>query len=397
MSTSEPNNSAPPSPDDSGVVGKVLSLASLLGSRCTLLVQTPLVSPGSQMQPEQPHMHASPPIVVCPARATEAKGGDELVLLVNAGSSTTSTMTVQRYTDNLENFILSPPQENLNVAHLARFYPAQALLRVLANVRNVEDQTRTLIRLAELAYGARNYNALRELSAALACLPSQPAQDAARYYAALCLRRAKQYDKAVTLLANLQQPRAVQTLATVYEAKGEWHEAARRYVEVMRRAKDADVFAFVCATMQLATIRAIDGDHAEALAEFQSLWPMVRVVAKTQSHVYPAWCNALAVELAAIGRVEDARAASAVAVASPIARAYPEWQETAEEIAAQRSTRTIVTVALPQTETDASEERPSLLIQHRLSSPVRLPLAPPSLTPARLLTCAPIHGPPLCI
>jgi hypothetical protein len=269
-------------------------------------------------------------------------------------------------------------------------------LNVFKTAKSIEAQSQALIRLAEIAYGARDYVTLNALSQALLAIPCKPAQNAATYYRAVLFKRAGQLDRAAAMLADLHQPRALLTLATVYENKGEWTEALRLHVEVMRRAKDVDVFAFVCAAMQLAMVRAIDGDHANALKGFQSLSPMVRAVAKTQPYIYPAWCNAMAVELAAIGRIEEAQAASAVAMASPIARAYPEWQETAAEIAEPQSSRAIVTVALPQAAADATVERPPLLIQHRIASPRRLPLAPPSPLPARLLSCAPTHGPPAC-
>src|SRR5690242_19283079 len=77
----------------------------------------------------------------------------------------------------------------------------------------------------------------------------------------------------------------------------------------------------------------------------------------------------MAVELAAIGRTEEARAASAVALASPLAEVYSEWQETAAEIAEPQSAGVIVTVALPQAEADTPLPRPPLLIQHHIVSP----------------------------
>lgn len=392
MSTSDPNNSAPPSPDDPGVAGDVLSPASLLAPRCTLLVQGLIGSFNSQVHSEQPHVQGAPPICVCPASATELNGPGELVLLANAGNNAASITTAQRHTDTLESFILSPPQKESGAARRVGLHQA-ILLNVFNAAKNIEEQARVLIRLAELAYGARDYAALNELSHALFTIPFRPAQNAAIYYRAVLFKRAGQLDQAAAMLADLHQPRAVLTLAAICENKGEWTEAARLHVEVMRRAKEADTFSFVCAAMQIAMIKAIEGNHTAALAGFESLWPIVRAIAKTQPHVYPAWCNALAAELTELGRIEEAQAASVVAVTSPFSHAYPEWQETAAEIAAQQPTRTIVAVALPQIEMDALEERPRLLIQHCVSSPRRLPVAPPSPTTARLLTSAPIRAP----
>jgi hypothetical protein len=48
-----------------------------------------------------------------------------------------------------------------------------------------------LIQLADLAYGARDYEALRQLSDALDALPFAPAKRAASYYKAVLLKRAE--------------------------------------------------------------------------------------------------------------------------------------------------------------------------------------------------------------
>jgi len=392
MSTSELNNSMPPSPD-AGDTGDLSPLGSPWSARLALPVRgQSAVSPGSQMQPAQPHVQYSPPAWVCPANATELNGPDEFVILANAGANATNIATAQKHIDTLESFILWPPQKESGAVRRVGLHPT-ILLNVLNAAKNIEEQTGVLIRLAELAYGARDYVALNELSRMLLAIPFRPAQKAATYYQAVLFKRAGQLDQAAEMLVDLHHPRAVLTLATIYESKGKWTEAVRLHVEMMRRAKDVDVFAFVCAALQLATFKAVDGDHARSLVEFQSLGPIVRTVAKSQPYLYPLWCNALAVEFTELGRVEEARAASAVATASPFVHAYPEWQETAAEITEQQVSRSIVSVTLPQDETDAAEQRPPLAIQHRLSSPRRLPLAPPSPTPAHLLTCAPIHGP----
>ncbi|HMG35401.1 MAG TPA: hypothetical protein VKM94_15790, partial [Blastocatellia bacterium] len=59
--------------------------------------------------------------------------------------------------------------------------------------------------------------------------------------------------------------------------------------------------------------------------------------------------NALAVELGELGRLNEAKAALAVALASPFASAYPEWNETRLELEARRTaaTHSIVAVHLP--------------------------------------------------
>ena len=382
------SSTSPPSPESVTSGGVCFSLpgwgVARLHSNCG--------SPGSQRHSEQPQAHHAPPTCVWPATAVEWNGCGEIEGLEKAGMA--SRNATQRYTDNLPSFTGSPPnRKSEDAGHPARFYHAKAMLGVLANVRDITEQARRLIRLAELAYGARNYDALSDVTAALACLSYQLAQDAAAYYRAVLMKRAGHSDVAERLLSSIITPRATLTLATIYETKGQWAEAARLHLDVMRSTKDSDGFAFVGASLQLATIRSVEGDHAGSLASFESLWPSVKAIVKTHAYLYPLWCNALAVEFAELGRIEEARAASDVAIASPLAPVYPEWRETAAEVAKQQPAKTIIVVSIPADALDA-EERPCPRIQAEKPQLIRLPLAPPVLIIAQLLTCAPIHGPP---
>jgi tetratricopeptide (TPR) repeat protein len=404
MSTSEPNNSAPPSPDDPGDVSNVLSLASALGSRFTLLVQAPMVSPGSQMQPKQPHVHASPPIVERPASATELNGWGEWEMVANAGNNMTSITTAQRHRGDLDSLIEVSPLNNVGATRQKALFRADTLFRLLAKIKDITHLTRALIRFAEIAYGRRELQMLADISAVLCTLPRGEAQAAGLYYQAVILRREGNNEESRRLLEHLStstsptiRARALQTLGTVCEREKQWSEAARLYTESLRAARDVDGFTLLTSIGQLSALKSMAGDHHAAMQDLEALWPLARIVARQHPHLYYQLHNEVAFELLQLGRDKEASAACRVAMASPIAHAYPEWQETAEEIAAQQPTRTIVAVALPQPETDAPEERPTLIIRHPILSPLRLPLAPPSPMPARLLTCAPIHGPPFHI
>jgi hypothetical protein len=222
------------------------------------------------------------------------------------------------------------------------------LHRIAIANESFEQATRRLLQLADLAYGQRDYDGMRQLSDALAAIPFAPAQRAASYYQAVLLKRAGLLDAAAGMLAPINAPRALLTLATIHECKGNWTEAARLHVEALRAGRDVDPFTVAGAQMQFATIQAIEGDHAGALHSFQSLWPLVRAVAKSHPYLYPAWHNAMAVELGELGRADEARAASQVATASPIADRYPEWQATADEL--RESERSICTVSAPKRE-----------------------------------------------
>ena len=147
--------------------------------------------------------------------------------------------------------------------------------------------------------------------------------------------------------------------------------------------------------MELAIIRSVEGDHAGSLQAFRSLWPVVRVAARQHPQLFAAYHNALAVELSELGHRDEARAAISVALASPIAHAYPEFQATAAEIAqAQPQRIAVVVIELPQEEGEtitasalvtATSEPPrrfspiSLSIARTLLNPRAPTRAPPSL------------------
>jgi hypothetical protein len=81
-----------------------------------------------------------------------------------------------------------------------------------------------------------------------------------------------------------------------------------------------------------AVIRGIEGDHHGALEDLERLFPLIRVASRERPDVFYDYQNSLAVELANVGRFEEARHASEIALASPFANAYPEWRETRREI-----------------------------------------------------------------
>jgi tetratricopeptide (TPR) repeat protein len=247
---------------------------------------------------------------------------------------------------------------------------ASILHRIAAANESLEHATARLIRLADLAYGARDFEALRELSEALAALPFAAAQRAATYFRAVTLKRAGHLDSAASLLATVNAPRALLTLGTVEECRGNYAEAARLHVEAMRAGRNLDPFTVAGAAIQLATIRGIEGDHAGSLYAFQNIGPLVWAVARHHPSLWPILQNSIAVELAELGRSAEARAAIAVALASPIAQAYPEFEATAAEIRQAQPQRIAVVVVEPQQDDEPTAPAPSLVID--TSEPPRL-------------------------
>ena len=162
-----------------------------------------------------------------------------------------------------------------------------------------------------------------------------------------------------------------------------------------QRIEQADYYTRIEASRAIALIHSFEGEHRRAVEQLEALHPIVRHFARVNPRLYFDLLNSLAVEYAECGRVEEAKAAIRPVITSPLARSIEEYKQTAAEIVAQQSSKAIIVVAIPPTAPDDLEDRPRTLIYSEPLTLMRLPLAPPSPIPARLLTCAPIHGPPL--
>jgi tetratricopeptide (TPR) repeat protein len=225
--------------------------------------------------------------------------------------------------------------------------------------------TDSLIQFAEQAYVMRDLSALEEVSQILLNLPVGAARHVGVYYHALAINRKGQRDEAETLLQTVAdsapisyRARAIQTLGANNLDRGQFDETLRFQHEALRVASDRNAHGLqtmLKAHFEIAIVRSLTGDHNGALSHFKNLWPLVNNIARQNPFYFYLYHNAVAVELGEAGRVEEAQAASKVALASPFAPAYPEWSATREEIAAKRQPATPSVVAINR----APEAEPS--------------------------------------
>ncbi|MFL6214823.1 MAG: hypothetical protein ACJ74J_13145 [Blastocatellia bacterium] len=362
MSTSEPNKNAPPSPDDSGI-GDVSLLGSALGSRLTLLVQAPGLSPGSQKHPLHPHVQYSIPGLVCPANA--------------------------------------PPERQRVITNIARH-----ILPFFSISSSFESElmARRMIAMADIAYAQRRNDELQLLGRLLEL--TKRYKFIGTYYRGLATLAPGRGDliyeqrllEQVSEFAPAQyRARAALSLGAIEGVRGNITVELQHYAQALQ-IEQADYHTRIEASRAIALIRSVEGDHRRAVEQLEALHPLARYVSRITPRLYFDLLNSLAVEYAACGRIEEAEAAIRPVILSPLAQSIEEYKQTAAEIAELQPSKAMVAVALPQAETesteaDATEDRPPLLIQHRSSSPRRLPLALPSPTLACLLICAPIRAP----
>jgi tetratricopeptide (TPR) repeat protein len=232
---------------------------------------------------------------------------------------------------------------------------------------NVGDALTTL---AEYAYAFRRLDLIEDISSALITLPlGREYKSAGRYFGALERIRQGDYDAAETILGALayESPhryssRAIHSLGVVFHARRDLNSALKLYVEAGQRSVEKgrlDPLMALYTQRNIAVIKGANGDHRGALDSLERLLPLARAVGLTHPQAYYDYLNSLAVEYAELGRLDAATRASNIALASPFAPAYPEWQETFDDITLRqlRSSRSIVAVSAFIAEPDKDLQR----------------------------------------
>ena len=201
-----------------------------------------------------------------------------------------------------------------------------------------------LVVLAEHAHAFRQMGALDQVSQVLMNSVPRQFEVAGQYYQALCIQRfgrgnleqaARMIERVAEYAAPRYRVRALISLGANSFHKGDSQSALSLYCEAGRLASlDGmdDPYATIHIQKMVAFIDSLEGNHRDALALLENLFPLARAVRSSQPHVYYDYMNSLAVELCEVGRLEEAKNASQIALASPFAPAYPEWRETREEI-----------------------------------------------------------------
>lgn len=132
--------------------------------------------------------------------------------------------------------------------------------------------------------------------------------------------------------------RAIQTLGTNNHANCQLDEALRLQLEALRVASDKDARGLqttLLAHLAISHLTSDAGDHKGALSVLESIAPLVQIVRRTNPLYFYFYHNELAVEFGELNRIAEAESASAIALASPFAPAYPEWAETRQELEAK--------------------------------------------------------------
>ncbi len=190
----------------------------------------------------------------------------------------------------------------------------------------------------------------------------------ARSYQGACLKHEGHFNEALRILEQAVEEsplefkgRALHILGATRHDRGEVDAAIPLFLAAGEAANGYDPFALLQSHWMIAIGRGIHGDHNRALADLENLFPLVRKISGRYPASYYDFLNSLAVELGEVGRLSEAHAALNMALASPLAPAYPNWCETRAELEGKRTaaSRSVVAIGLP------SHPSPSMRAENR--------------------------------
>lgn len=256
------------------------------------------------------------------------------------------------------------------------FHTKQSLLDFISKVTWAADQ----------AHSTRQYDKIGALSKILLSLPLSPQiESIGHFYEALSVNRLGRGDtvRGTALFKQVAEHgpihyrvRAMLALGARSVSVGDTSAALPWYGEIVRiaaRERSLDPATLYFARQMTAIVRARHGDHEGAIRDLEEIFPLARLAAYQQPRLYSVHLNSLAVELAEVGRLEEAARASSIACSSPYASAYPEWQETFDEIALKRRrasrSRIIVSGFLTQGAGDPHRRRVTQISQSQVVNP----------------------------
>lgn len=193
-------------------------------------------------------------------------------------------------------------------------------------------------------------DAVRDLSRLLINIPVKEYQLIAQYYLVWC--RCREFEYPATVLEQIiEQTRTYKTKALFSRGalegfKGNTETALYFYKEALKTSPT--VSEYIDLSRTIAALKSQEGFHRSALKDLENLIP---IIGHAEPRLYYDLLNSYAVELNEVGRLQEARNVSALAIASPFGPYYPEWQETYSEVNQRlRKRRSTVAVSMPKPE-----------------------------------------------
>jgi tetratricopeptide (TPR) repeat protein len=213
--------------------------------------------------------------------------------------------------------------------------------QLLTGVASYEALGGRIIKRIKLAQAFRQVEKVKELARNLINIPIKEYQLIAQYYLVWCKCREYEYPAAI-LERIIEQTQTYKTKVLFSRAaieiyQGSFEQAHYFYTEAFKTSPNLS--EYVDLTRSIAGLKSLEGFHNSALRDLESLIP---IITYAEPRLYYDFLNSYAVELGEVGRVHEARNISRIVTASPFAFAYPEWQETAQEL--KQANRSVVAI-----------------------------------------------------
>ena len=212
------------------------------------------------------------------------------------------------------------------VSSLPRLYQA-----LLSGIESYKDLGNRIIGEIKTAHAFRHAETVEQLAKILINIPIKEYQLIGQYY--LLLIQSRDLKPTIKDLETIiEQTQTYKAKALLSRGAVEWSQgkvepALYFYMESIKAART--ISDRIEASRCIAAAKAIEGFHNSALKDFGRLIPLLRYA---EPIVFNDCLNSYAVELGEAGRKDEARNVIKHVIASPFAIAYPEWQETAQEL-----------------------------------------------------------------
>ena len=209
---------------------------------------------------------------------------------------------------------------------MQRFYQ-----QLVGGIVNYESFGRKLIAEIKAAHAFRQVDRVKELSRFLLNIPIKEYQLIGQYYLAWCHCRELKYNNGI-LEQVIEESHTYKAKAIISRAAFDFYKANYKsalffYFESFKA--NPTVSDYLLSAKAITVIKSIEGFHSSALKDMERLLPLIRYA---EPFVCYDFLNSYAVQLGEAGYKQEARNIISDVLKSPFAFAYPEWQETADEL-----------------------------------------------------------------
>lgn len=225
---------------------------------------------------------------------------------------------------------------------------------LLSGTVNYAQLANRLIQVAEQSLSFRQFDIVREAGLILYNIPVKHYQAIGCYFLAIAANdlgngdqdeARRLFELVVDTAPDSYKAKAILWLGTLAIRGNDFDSASRYFHEAVRIGKINE--AGLQAIRGMSILKSIEGFHESAIADVEGVLPLVRFA---PLKVRLDCLNSYAVELSEVGRLQEAESVSSLVIASPLARYYPEWQETLSDVRSKRKRRSMVTISRPRIE-----------------------------------------------